>query len=95
VGSSIMGVGLAVTAASVSVAALVALYLAVTLAAAVRFEARELGQQFGADYAAYRQGRASISARGFSFRQVISNREYRSVAGLCIGLALLWWRAVS
>lgn len=94
VGSSIMGAGVAVAAQSVAVAVLVAVYLAVTLTAAVRFEARELAQQFGADYAAYREGRgAAAPARGFSVRQVIANREYRAAAGLLIGLAWLWWRS--
>lgn len=96
VGSSIMGAGLAVAAWSVPVAALVAAYLAITLTAAVRFEARELRQQFGADYQAYREGRGAPAAavRGFSWQQVIANREYRSAAGLVIGLGLLWMRAV-
>jgi protein-S-isoprenylcysteine O-methyltransferase Ste14 len=93
VGSSIMGVGLAVAAWSVPVAVLVAAYLGITLTAAVRFEARELRQQFGADYQAYREGRGGSPApRGFSFQQVIANREYRSAAGLVIGFALLWMR---
>jgi protein-S-isoprenylcysteine O-methyltransferase Ste14 len=91
VGSSIMGLGLAVAAASVPVALLVAVYLGVTLSAAVRFEANELGRQFGADYQAYREGRtAAAGTRGFSVRQVIANREYRSAAGLMIGFAILW-----
>lgn len=92
VGSSIMGVGLAVASASLAVAILVAVYLVATLSAAVRFEARELGQQFGVDYQAYREGRAPPVDRGFSMRRVIANREYRSAAGLVIGLALLWLR---
>lgn len=92
VGSSVMGIGLAVAAASVPVAMLVAVYLVVTLGAAVRFEAWELGRQFGADYAAYRQGRLAPADRAFSFQRVIANREYRSAAGLVIGLALLWLR---
>ena len=91
VGSSIMGIGFAVAAASTAVAILVALYLVVTLSAAVRFEARELGEQFGADYQAYRAGRGVAAAgRGFSVQQVIANREYRSAAGLVLAFALLW-----
>lgn len=92
VGSSVMGVGLAIAAASTAVAVLVAAYLAVMLNAAVRFEARELGQQFGMDYEAYCEGRAAPVDRGFSVQRVIANREYRSAAGLVIGLALLWLR---
>lgn len=93
VGSSIMSVGLAVAAATWPVAILVGVYMAVTLTAAVRFEARELRQQFGADYAAYQQGRAQPVDRGFSLELAIANREYRSAAGLAIGLAILWWKS--
>ena len=93
VGSSLMGVGFAVAAASWAATALVAAYLTVTLWAAVRFEARELRQQFGADYAAYRQGRgAEAASQRFSLRRVVANREYRALAGLVLGLALLWLR---
>jgi protein-S-isoprenylcysteine O-methyltransferase Ste14 len=93
VGSSIMAAGFAVAAASWPVALLVAVYMVATLTAAVRFEAHELRQQFGADYTAYQQGRAQPVARKFSARQVIANREYRSAAGLVIGLAILWWKS--
>jgi protein-S-isoprenylcysteine O-methyltransferase Ste14 len=92
VGSSIMAVGFAVAAVHPAVAALVAVYMGVTLTAAVRFEARELRERFGADYAAYREGAALGVGRGFSVQRVIANREYRAAAGLAIGLALLWWR---
>jgi protein-S-isoprenylcysteine O-methyltransferase Ste14 len=94
-GSSIMAAGFAVAAARPAVALLVTAYMVVTLTAAVRFEARELRRQFGADYAAYREGRAPEAARRFSPRRVIANREYRAAAGLAIGLALLWWRKLS
>lgn len=93
VGSSIMGAGLAIAAWSLPVAVLIGVYFGITITAAVTFEARELRQQFGADYAAYREGRpAPAAARGFSVQQVIANREYRAAAGLVIGLALLWLR---
>ena len=93
VGSSIMAIGFAVAAAHPAVAVLVAVYMSVTLTAAVRFEARELRQQFGADYEAWRQGQPAASTRRFSLAQVIANREYRAASGLLIGLALLWWRS--
>ena len=86
-------IGFVVAAGSWVVAGLVGAYFAVTYTAAVRFEKKELGQQFGADYQAYREGRGGApAARGFSWAQVIKNREYRSAAGLVIGLALLWWK---
>ncbi len=94
VGSSLMGLGFAVAAASVTAALLVAVYLAVTLGAAVRFESRELKEQFGADYVAYREGQRAPTAQRFSLRRVIANREYRALAGLILGLALLWLRGV-
>jgi protein-S-isoprenylcysteine O-methyltransferase Ste14 len=93
VGSSIMAAGLAVAAASWPVAILVAAYMAVTLTAAVRFEAWELREQFGGTYTDYQQGKAEPVARNFSLRQAIANREYRSAAGLLIGLAILWWKS--
>jgi protein-S-isoprenylcysteine O-methyltransferase Ste14 len=95
VGSSIMAVGFAVAAANPAVAALVAIYMVATLTAAVRFEARELHAQFGAEYTAYQQGRAAAVTRGFSLARVVANREYRAAAGLAIGLALLWLRKLS
>src|SRR5213080_4695159 len=47
VGSSIMGVGLAIACASVAAAALIGTYLAATFAAAVRTEERFLRDAFG------------------------------------------------
>jgi protein-S-isoprenylcysteine O-methyltransferase Ste14 len=92
VGSSIMAAGFAVAAASWPVTALVLVYMATTLFAAVRFEARELTQQFGREYDAYRAGQAAAVERPFSLARVIANREYRAAAGLAIGLLLLWLR---
>jgi len=92
VGSIIMGVGLAVACVSVAVALLVAIYFAVTLSAAVRFERAELIEQFGDTYVAYREGQTTSVDRDFSLQRVIANREYRAAAGLLIGLALLWIR---
>jgi protein-S-isoprenylcysteine O-methyltransferase Ste14 len=89
-GSTLMGIGFAVAAARWTVAILVAVYLIVTYTAAIRFEARELGEQFGADYADYREGRATPASRRFSFRRAVQNREYRSAAGLAIAFGLLW-----
>ena len=61
-GSTIIGVGLAVASASVIVAVLVALYLAVTLGAAIATEEAHLTEKFGAAYPAYREGRATSEA---------------------------------
>jgi protein-S-isoprenylcysteine O-methyltransferase Ste14 len=93
VGSTVIGIGLAVAAGSLVVAVLVAAYLAVTLTAAIRTEERHLTEKFGDRYPEYREGRLSV-ARRFSLERAMRNREYRALLGLAIGFALLWWKAV-
>jgi protein-S-isoprenylcysteine O-methyltransferase Ste14 len=93
-GSAIIGVGLAVASASLIVAVLVALYLAVTLSAAITTEEAHLTEKFGAAYPAYREGRAIGVHRRFSAGRVMNNREYRAVVGLLAVLALLSWKAL-
>jgi hypothetical protein len=95
VGSSIMGVGLAVVANSLVVAALIALYLAVTLTAAVKSEEGFLRERFGDRYDRYRRGAspAGESGRRFSLTQAIANREHRSVMGLGAAFLLLVLKA--
>jgi protein-S-isoprenylcysteine O-methyltransferase Ste14 len=91
-GSTIIGVGLAVGAASMLVAVIVVAYLAVTLTAAIRTEEAHLTEKFGAAYPAYRAGRMSV-ARPFSIERVMRNREYRAAIGVLIVLAVLWLKA--
>jgi protein-S-isoprenylcysteine O-methyltransferase Ste14 len=93
-GSTIIGVGLAVASSSLIVAVLVALYLAVTLGAAIATEEAHLTEKFGAAYPAYRDGRASGERRRFSAARAMKNREYRAVIGLLAVLALLSLKAV-
>jgi protein-S-isoprenylcysteine O-methyltransferase Ste14 len=93
-GSTIIGVGLAVASASAIVAVLVALYLAVTLGAAIATEEAHLTEKFGAAYPAYREGRATGEERRFSAARAMRNREYRAVIGLLAVLALLSWKAL-
>jgi protein-S-isoprenylcysteine O-methyltransferase Ste14 len=100
VGSSVMGVGLAIASASVLVAALVALYLGATLTAAIKSEEAFLRRTFGDQYdlylngvAAKRRERSAASRRSFSVQQAMANREYRAVAGLGAGILLLIWKA--
>ena len=88
-GSSIMAIGFAVAAGSGFVVALVALYMALTLLAAMRTEERALDQKFNGEYSAYREGRAEPVSRRFSWQRVALNREYRGAAGVVLGLALL------
>jgi protein-S-isoprenylcysteine O-methyltransferase Ste14 len=92
-GSTIMGVGLSVAAASVVVAALVLGYLAITLTAAMRTEESHLTEKFGGAYPAYREGRVEGERRRFSVQRAIRNREYRAVIGVVLVLAVLWWKA--
>jgi protein-S-isoprenylcysteine O-methyltransferase Ste14 len=100
VGSSVMGVGLAVASASVIVAALIAIYLVATLTAAIKSEEAYLRRTFGDQYDLYRSGvaakrreRSAASQRSFRFEQAIANREYRAVIGLGITILLLIWKA--
>ncbi len=92
-GSSVMGVGLAIACASGFAAALIILYLAATMAAAIRSEERFLRGRFGDRYDQYRRGSEVAPPRRFSLRQAIANREYRAVAGLVLIVLLLVWKA--
>ena len=99
VGSTVMGIGLAIACASIAVAVLIAIYLATTLTAAIKSEEAYLRRTFGEQYDLYRSGVAakrrdpSAARRRFSLRQAIANREYRAVLGFAIALLLLLWKA--
>ena len=88
-GSSIMGVGLAIAANSLFVAVVVLGYLTITITAAIRSEEAHLTEKFGAHYPAYREGAAPRGTRRFSFERAMRNREYRAAAGLIAVLVLL------
>jgi len=99
-GSAVIGAGFAWTAQSLVVAVIVTIYLAVTLAAAMRTEEQALAAKFGDEYTAYREGRASPASGGagpvdrrFSWARVMANREYRAAAGLLGATAFLWLRS--
>ena len=92
-GSVLIGIGLAVASARAVVAALVLAYLAVTLTAAIRTEEAHLTEKFGAEYPAYRAGRAAGEGRRFSAARAMRNREYRAILGLLFVMALLAWKA--
>ena len=87
-GSVIIGIGLAVAAASLVVAGLVLAYLAITLTAAIATEEAHLTEKFGAAYPDYRAGRMSV-ARAFSLERAMRNREYRAAVGVLLVLAFL------
>jgi protein-S-isoprenylcysteine O-methyltransferase Ste14 len=96
VGSSIMGVGLAVASNSMAVAGLIVLYLVVTLTAAVRNEEAFLRRTFGDRYDRYRRGTAGAAAGGgrrFSLAQATANREHRALVGLAVAVLLLVLKA--
>lgn len=107
VGSSLMGLGLAIASGNVVCIVLIAGYLTATLRAAIKSEEAFLRQKFGDRYDAYRLGRTASGAdasRRFSFAQAKANREYRAVAGLAAAALLLvlkatyngaFWRAAA
>ncbi|HEY3043178.1 MAG TPA: isoprenylcysteine carboxylmethyltransferase family protein [Vicinamibacterales bacterium] len=107
VGSSIMGAGLAVASNSLAVAGLIALYLVVTLTAAIKHEEAFLRRTFGDRYDRYRGGSAGAAAEGhrrFSLAQATANREHRALVGLAVAVLLLvlkatyngaFWRAAA
>ena len=94
VGSTIIGVGLAIASASIVVALLVMIYLGVTLSAAIATEEAHLTEKFGGAYPEYREGRVAGVSRRFSAARAMKNREYRAVAGLLAVLALLTFKAL-
>ena len=100
VGSSVMGVGLAIASMSIVVAVLIAVYLVATLTAAIKSEEAFLRRTFGEQYDLYKSGiaaqrreRSVASRRPFSLEQAIANREYRALSGLGITILLLIWKA--
>ena len=98
-GSSIMGVGLAIACRSVVVALLIAVYLSTTITAAIKSEEAFLRRHFGEQYDLYRSGleerRRSPGAlrRRFSLQQAIANHEHRALIGLAIVVLLLALKA--
>ena len=88
-GSSLIGVGIAVAANHLVVAAIVVTYLALTLTAAMKSEEAHLREKFGDAYDAYAEKRAPRVERVFSLKRAIYNREHHTIAGLLAGLGIL------
>ncbi|MDP2320420.1 MAG: isoprenylcysteine carboxylmethyltransferase family protein [Acidobacteriota bacterium] len=88
-GSSIIGIGIAVASHSLIVSGLVVAYMALTLTAAMRSEEAHLREKFGDAYDAYAEKRAAPMDRPFSWARAIGNREHHTMIGLATGLALL------
>ena len=94
VGSSIMGLGLAIASHSAIVAAIIAVYLAVTLTAAIKSEEAFLRGAFGDEYSRYQRGAGGRQPRRpFSLAQAMANHEPRAVAGLVVAVLLLILKA--
>ena len=92
-GSSLIGAGLAIGSGSLAVFIIVALYLLLTLTAAIRSEEAFLRRTFGGEYDTYRSERVVDRDRRFSWSQAMANREYRAVAGVIAALLLLIFKA--
>src|SRR4029077_2931668 len=92
-GSSLIGVGLALGSGSAAGVGIVAVYLLVTLTAAITSEERFLSEKFGGAYDEYREQRVVDRERRFSWSQAMANREYRAMAGVAIAVLLLVWKA--
>jgi protein-S-isoprenylcysteine O-methyltransferase Ste14 len=88
-GSSVMGVGIALASASWLVAAIVLGYLALTISAAIRAEEAHLRKKFGGEYDAYAARIAPPMIRSFSMTRALANREHHTIAGLVLALLLL------
>ena len=89
VGSSLLGAGFAVAARHPVAAALVVLYLAVSLSAAARLEEATLRVKFGGAYDRYVRGVTDASTRSFSAVRARRNGEARTILGVLAALAIL------
>ena len=88
-GSSILGLGVAIASRSPIVAVLMFAYMTSTITAAIRTEEAFLRTQFGDAYDAYAGSRGPAADRRFSVERAWRNREYRAVAGFAIFVLLL------
>ncbi len=98
VGSSVMGVGLALASGSVWVVVLIVLYLGSTITAAIKSEEAFLRQKFGDQYDRYRRGEggstdAAAATRRFSVAQARANHEYRAMIGVVLAVLVLSLKA--
>jgi protein-S-isoprenylcysteine O-methyltransferase Ste14 len=88
-GSSLIGIGLAIAAHHLVLGALILVYLATTLTAAMRSEEAHLREKFGDAYDAYAQQRSAPMERRFSWARALRNREHHAMLGLAVGLVAL------
>jgi protein-S-isoprenylcysteine O-methyltransferase Ste14 len=92
-GSSLMGLGLAVASNHWAVGLLIGTYLGVTLWLATRTEEAYLRAAFGDTYDRYAAGELAMASRRFSLARAVRNKEYRAPLGLLIASLWLLWRA--
>jgi protein-S-isoprenylcysteine O-methyltransferase Ste14 len=92
-GSSVMGLGLAISSGNLVVALLIAAYLVVALTVAAKREEAFLRRTFGHEYDRYRNG-AVDGSRRFSWAQVMANHESRAIIGFLTAVGLLALKAV-
>jgi len=88
-GSSLIGIGIAVVSNNQIPAVIVITYMLLTLTAAMRSEEAHLREKLGDAYDAYAEKRALKVERSFSWQRAIYNREHHTIAGLLSGLLLL------
>jgi protein-S-isoprenylcysteine O-methyltransferase Ste14 len=93
VGSTLLGVGLAVISNHAVVMLLVAVYLLLALTAAARSEERHLSATFGESYERYLRGEAPAGDRRFSLARARKNGEHRTLLGVAFAFALLVFKA--
>jgi len=93
-GSSLIGIGIAVASHHLIVAAIVIAYMVLTLTAAMRSEEAHLREKFGDAYDAYAEKRAAPMDRPFSWSRAIGNREHHTMLGLATGWLLLALKTV-
>jgi len=100
VGSSVMGIGLAVACANLTAATVIVAYLVTTLTAAMKSEETYLRRTFGEQYELYRDSQrarrlmsTARTPRRFSLALAMTNREYRAVTGFVVAILLLVLKA--
>ena len=71
-GSSLIGIGLAIASTSLVVAAIIGIYLGLTLSAARRSEEAHLREKFGDAYDAYVEKRMAPMTRTFSLERALA-----------------------
>jgi protein-S-isoprenylcysteine O-methyltransferase Ste14 len=91
-GSTVLGLGLAIASGNMLVVLLIAVYLVVALTAAAKSEEAFLRRTFGDQYDRYRSG-AVDGARRFSWSQAMANHESRAIIGFLLGVGLLALKA--